>query len=96
VAATQLKQGSQAIAVVRPEDVSLDPLPGANVIEGVVELAMFLGSYKQLRVNVDGDRVVAYVDPELGFEDGARVKLYVKQSDVIVYPAEGWEEEEFA
>jgi spermidine/putrescine ABC transporter ATP-binding subunit len=95
VAATQLKPGSQAIAVVRPEDVSLDPLPGANVIEGVVELAMFLGSYKQLRVNVDGDRVVAYVDPELGFEDGARVKLYVKQSDVIVYPAEGWEEEEF-
>jgi spermidine/putrescine ABC transporter ATP-binding subunit len=96
VAATQLKPGSQAIAVVRPEDVSLDPLPGANEIEGVVELAMFLGSYKQLRVNVNGDRVVAYVDPELGFEEGARVKLYVKQSDVIVYPAEGWEEEEFA
>jgi len=95
VAAAELKPGSQAIAVVRPEDVSLNPLPGANEIEGVVELSMFLGSYKQLRVNVDGDRVVAYVDPELKFEEGARVKLYVKQSDVIVYSAEGWEEEEF-
>lgn len=96
VAVAELKPGSPAVAVVRPEDISLDPLPGANEIEGVVELAMFLGSHTQLRVNVNGDRVVAYVDPELRFEENSRVKLYVKPSEVFVYPAEGWEEEEFA
>jgi spermidine/putrescine ABC transporter ATP-binding subunit len=95
-AAAGLKPGDRAVAVVRPEDVSLDPLPGANEIEGRVELAMFLGSHRQLRVSVDGDRLIAYVDPELSFEEGVRVKLYVKPSDVLVYPAEGWEEEEFA
>jgi spermidine/putrescine ABC transporter ATP-binding subunit len=95
-AAAGLKPGDRAVAVVRPEDVSLDPLPGANEIEGRVELATFLGSHRQLRVSVDGDRLIAHVDPELSFEEGVRVKLYVKPSDVLVYPAEGWEEEEFA
>ena len=95
-AAAELKPGDRVVAVVRPEDVSLDPLPSANEIEGGVELAMFLGSHKQLRVSIDGDRVIAFVDPELRLEEGARIKLYVKPSDVLVYPAEGWEEEEFA
>lgn len=91
-----LEKGGEAVIVLRPEDISLTPLPGANELEGVVELSMFLGSNKQLRVSLDGERIVTYVDPELTIREGTRIKVYVKPEDVIVYPREAWEEEEFA
>ncbi|MEM1509591.1 MAG: ABC transporter ATP-binding protein [Thermofilaceae archaeon] len=87
--------GDEAIAVLRPEDFSLTPISGANQIEGRVELVMFLGTYKQLRVNANGDRVIAYIDPEEKVDEGAPIKLYIRSEDVKVYPARGWEELEF-
>lgn len=96
VPAAPLSRGSEAVVVLRPEDVSLDPLPGANEIEGRVEIAMFLGSHKQLRVSIDGDRLIAYVDPDARVGEGERIRLYVRREDTLVYPMEGWEEEEFA
>ncbi|RLF06726.1 MAG: ABC transporter ATP-binding protein [Thermoprotei archaeon] len=88
-------EDAEIVAVVRPEDFSLRPLSGANVIEGEVELVMFLGPYKQLRVNAGGERIIAYVDPEENVEAGERVRLYIRPDDVKVYSAEGWEELEF-
>ncbi len=85
----------EAVAVLRPEDFSLTPIPGANQVEGTVELVMFLGVHKQLRVNANGDRVIAYVDPEEKIREGAPIKLYIRSEDVKVYPARGWEELEF-
>lgn len=89
----KLREGSEVVAVVRPEDVSLSPTPGANDIEGVVELTMYLGSHKQLRVSVGGERLIVYVDPDVSLAEGERVRVYVRPSDVLVYSAEGWEEE---
>ncbi|RLE88011.1 MAG: ABC transporter ATP-binding protein [Thermoprotei archaeon] len=86
---------TEIVAVVRPEDFSLSPLPDANIIEGKVELVMFLGPYKQLRVNARGERIIAYVDPEEEVKAGEIIKLYIKPEDVKVYSAEGWEELEF-
>ena len=96
VPASPLREGEEAVAVLRPEDVSLEPAPGANVVEGVVEMSMFLGSHRQLRVSANGERVVAYVSPDLAVGEGSQVRLYVRPEEVLVYPAAGWEEEEFA
>lgn len=85
----------EAIAVLRPEDFSLIPIPGANQVEGKVELVMFLGAYKQIRVNANGDRVIAYVDPEEKVDEGVSMRLYVRSEDVKIYSARGWEELEF-
>ena len=85
----------RVVAVMRPEDFSIEPLPGANVIRGEVELVMFLGPFKQLRVNVGGERVTAYVDPEEDVKVGSEIKLYIMPDEVMIYPLEGWEELEF-
>ena len=95
VPAAPFREQEEVVALLRPEDVSLEPLPKANVIEGVVEMTMFLGSYKQVRVDVEGDRVLAYVSPDLDVSEGARLRLYVRYEDTLIYPAAGWEEEEF-
>lgn len=96
VSSAALNKGTDVVVVLRPEDVSLSPLPGANDIEGRVEIAMFLGSHRQLRVNIDGDKLVAYIDPDTRIREGEIVRLYVRREETLVYPMEGWEEEEFA
>ncbi|QOJ78737.1 ABC transporter ATP-binding protein [Infirmifilum lucidum] len=89
-----MREGDSVVAIMRPEDFSVtEPLD--NVIEGTVELAMFIGMFNQLRIDVGGQKIVAYTDPGIELQPGSRVKLYIRASDVNIYPSTGWEEEEF-
>ncbi len=92
---SELSAGEDAVAIMRPEDFSLDEEPRANVMEGVVELTMFLGPFTQLRVRVGPQAITAYVDPDAGIKSGTVVRLYIRPENVIVFPAKGWEEVEF-
>ena len=87
----KLEKGDEVVAVMRPEDFSLGE-GETNTIRGVVELAMFLGPFKQIRVKVGGQALIAYVDPELQIDAGSKVSIYIARDDVVVFPVKGWEE----
>ena len=88
----RLEKGREAIAVMRPEDFSLEAETESNKLEGHVELAMFLGPFKQIRVRVGSQTIIAYVDPELEIDSGSKVTLYIGRDDVAIFPIEEWEE----
>jgi len=88
----ELSVGDKAIAIMHPEDFTLKVEGESNIIEGVVELTMFLGPFTQLRINVGDQNMIAYIDPEYEVKTGTRIRLAIKEEDVIIFPLIGWEE----
>lgn len=86
------REGSEVILVIKPEDFLVEP-PGEphNVIEGVVEFSMFLGSFTQLRVSVANQNLKVFVDPKTEVKPGEKFTVYVKVSDVLVFLRESEE-----
>ncbi len=70
-------------AMIRPERVGVEPAgaPGDNRIPGLVEHAVFLGSFRELRVRILGGSLVKVVLPNDGaplvYEQGAAVTLHL-------------------
>ncbi len=74
----EAKEGDKVVIVIKPEFFSQDPLEGeCNVIEGIVELVMFIGPFIQARVKVGSTYVTAYLKPEAKVSIGDKVKLYL-------------------
>jgi len=92
----KLEKGEEAVAIMRPEDFFLNGSASSNVIEGSVELTMFLGPFTQLRVKVDSQVIKAYVDPDMGIKSGTRIRLYIRPENVIIFPLTGWEAKSWA
>ncbi len=92
----KLSPNDEVIAIMRPEDFLMEP-PSVkhNTIEGVVDLTMFIGSFNQLKLKVEDQIITVYVDPEIEIPVGNRVRVYIRSSDVIVFPKREWEEIEF-
>lgn len=89
----RFKYGDEVVMVVKPEDFKIEPPEGQhNVIEGVVEFSMFLGSSTQLRVSVGRQNLKVLVDPKDEVKPGDRLSVYVRIDDVLVFPKEGLEE----
>jgi len=88
----KLNIGEEAIAIMHPEDFSLDMKRGANVIEGRVELTMFLGPFLHLRINIGDQSLIAYIDPDYEVRLGSKIRLAISEEDVIVFPTKEWEE----
>lgn len=89
----ELNVGDEAVVIMRPEDFSIEPYSVKhNVIEGVVELTMFLGPFTQVRLKTGSQSIFVYVDPEDEPRIGQNIRVYIKPSDVVVFPAHGWEE----
>ncbi|MEO3993974.1 MAG: ABC transporter ATP-binding protein [Desulfurococcaceae archaeon TW002] len=88
------KEGNEVILVIKPEDFLVEPPHEPhNVIEGVVEFSMFLGSFTQLRMSVANQNLKVFVDPKKEVKPGDRFVVYVKIDDVLVFPREREEEE---
>lgn len=83
----RISDGERVVAVIRPEDFSPDSSGGDNRLEGMVEMVMFLGTFKQVRVNVNGEVFSAYLDPDLSVEVGSRLTLYLDKTSVLLYRA---------
>ncbi|GAB6148107.1 ABC transporter ATP-binding protein [Stetteria hydrogenophila] len=92
----RLGRGEHAVVVMRPEDFTLEPeSPGDNVFEGVVEVAMFLGSHVQVTLRLPGGQAVKpYLDPDEDVKPGQRLRVYISPGSAIAYPHPGWEDEE--
>jgi spermidine/putrescine transport system ATP-binding protein len=69
-------------AMIRPERVRVEPqnTPGDNRLPGMVEHAVFLGSFRELRVRLPGGDVVKAVFPNDGsaltFDEGTPLTLH--------------------
>lgn len=88
----RVKEGDSVAVVTRPEDFSLAPVGGANLIEGTVEVVMFLGSHFHARLNVKGEKVLVKLDPDAAVKPGTVLRAYIEPSHVLVLP---YREEEY-
>ncbi|MEM4032718.1 MAG: ABC transporter ATP-binding protein, partial [Zestosphaera sp.] len=83
------REGSEVILVIKPEDFLVEPpREPHNVIEGVIEFSMFLGSFTQLRMSVASQNLKVFVDPKIEVKPGDKFTVYVKVDDVLVFPKE--------
>ncbi len=82
-----IKEGGEAVLVIKPEDFTVDPPEEPyNAIEGVVEFSMFLGSFTQLRMSVANQNLKVFIDPKKEVKPGSKFVIYVKIDDVLVFP----------
>jgi len=89
-------KGDEVIAIMRPEDFDTEPDGDSNQFTGTVEVAMFMGSFTQVKLRLDNGIVIKpYVDPDLQVSPGDRLTLYIPAEKTIVYPMDEWEEELF-
>ncbi len=82
-----IKEGDDAVLVIKPEDFTVDPPEEPyNAIGGVVEFSMFLGSFTQLRMSVANQNLKVFIDPKKEVKPGSKLVIYVKIDDVLVFP----------
>ena len=82
----ELSPGEEAVAVIRPEDFTLVEEGGdVNVIEGIVEIVMFLGVFNQVRLKTPAGSVSVYLSPKHRVEQGKPLRVYVNPEDVKIY-----------
>jgi len=92
----RLAPGSDAIAIMRPEDFEDSGGDGYNAFNGKVEMTMFLGSFVQVSLRLANGQVIKpYVDPDASVSEGDELTLYISSDKVLVYPIDEWEDEEF-
>ena len=80
-----LREGDIAVCILRPENFLLeDPGEQANALEGVVEWEAFIGPYKEVKLNVDGNTVLVDVPPETQTGIGDKLRVYIPHNETIV------------
>jgi len=80
----EARVGDSVIVVIKPEFFSQEPLDTAcNVIDGVVELVMFIGPFIQVRVRVGDTYVTAYLKPEARVKPSDKIRLYLPVDKTI-------------
>ena len=83
-----LKEGEEVLAVIRPESFYKphEDSDRVNIIQGVVDMVMFVGS--QLHVKVRSDTIVfmAFMSNKERIKVGDRLVLAVSPEDVKIYP----------
>ena len=85
----RIKQGDKAACVIRPENYSIEePTEPSNVLEGEVEWAFFIGPYTEVRLDVDGNKVLVDVPPGVETPVGGRLKVYIPYKNTIMLPLE--------
>ena len=82
----KIKKGDRVYVILRPEDFTLEGKGEDNVFEGIVEWKSFVGSYNQLRVNVEGRSILVNVDPWFDPPLKSAIKVYIPYTSVIVLP----------
>ena len=87
---TEITRGDKVACVLRPENFMLDePDEPTNAFEGVIEWTAFVGPYTEVRLNVEGVRLLVDVPPDKEMPLGGRLKVYIPQMNTIILPMEG-------
>ncbi|MEB3780586.1 MAG: ABC transporter ATP-binding protein [Desulfurococcales archaeon] len=91
VSGGELSLGEKVILIARPEDfVILDKDTNStlaeNLLYGIVELVMFIGSFKHLRVKLaDGQRITVYASPKSPIGEGDEIRVTISPEDLKIY-----------
>jgi spermidine/putrescine ABC transporter ATP-binding subunit len=86
----EIKKGDKVACVLRPENfVTEKPKAASNQLQGVVEWTAFVGSHTEVRINIDGRRLLVHVPPDVEVPVGKDIVIYIPQEDTIVLPVEG-------
>ncbi len=84
-----ISQGDMVACVIRPENYCIDePIEPSNVLEGEVEWASFIGPYTEVRLDVDGNKVLVDVPPGMEAPVGGKLKVYIPYKNTIMLPLE--------
>ncbi len=84
-----ISQGDRAACVIRPENYCTEEPPEpSNVLEGEVEWTSFIGPYIEVRLDVDGNKVLVDVPPGMEAPVGGRLKVFIPYKNTIMLPLE--------
>ncbi len=88
---TNVKPGMSVAVILRPEDFELEAKSEHyNMIEGDVDMSMFLGSYQYVRLNLeDNSKILIKLNPDIDVKLGTRFKVFIKADQVNILPWEG-------
>lgn len=85
----RIKEGDTAACVIRPENYSIEePAEPSNFLEGEVEWVSFIGPYTEVRLDIDGNKVLVDVPPGAEAPVGGRLKVYIPYRNTIMLPLE--------
>ena len=83
----RIKEGDRASCIIRPDSYEVkQPDVPSNVMEGMVEWTSFIGPYTEVRIDVDGNKILVDVPPEFTPEVGGTLKVYIPYKDTIMLP----------
>ena len=83
----KIKAGDRASCIIRPDSYEVkQPDVPSNVMEGLVEWTSFIGPYTEVRIDVDGNKILVDVPPEFTPEVGGTLKVYIPYKDTIMLP----------
>ena len=77
-----------ASCIIRPESYEIfEPDEPSNMLEGEVEWASFIGPYTEVRLDIDGHKVLVDVPPDVTCDIGRRLKVYIAYKNTIMLPS---------
>jgi len=83
----KVKVGDKASCIIRPESYEVEvPDEPHNVLEGRVEWFSFIGPYTEVRLDVEGYKLLVDVPPDLKTEVGGNLRVYLPVKDTIILP----------
>ncbi|NPA05438.1 MAG: ABC transporter ATP-binding protein [Crenarchaeota archaeon] len=92
-----VKEGDVAAVIIKAEAASLEPHDGATPIEGDVTVSMYIGSYVETRIAVNGQgEIIVNLPPAMRLQPGRRATLYLDPNLVYAFPYEAEEIRELA
>ncbi len=83
----RIKAGDRASCIIRPDSYEIkQPDEPSNILEGMVEWTSFIGPYTEVRIDVDGHKILVDVPPDVNPEVGGTLKVYIPYKDTIMLP----------
>ena len=79
--------GSRASCVIRPEKYEIiEPNEPYNSLDGVVEWVSFIGPYNEIRLDIEGHKILVDVPPDVNMDIGQSLRVYIPHRDTIMLP----------
>lgn len=88
--ARDLPEGAEATLCIRPEFIRVTRFevgPGFNVIEGTIESMTFIGEAYEADIRVNGERLLARIDPDVQTAPGERVEIRLDPAHCLLLNA---------
>jgi ABC-type Fe3+/spermidine/putrescine transport system ATPase subunit len=83
-----LSAGDKASCIIRPESYEIEePDEPSNILEGEVEWSSFIGPYTEVRIDVDGNKILVDVPPDVIENVGEILKVYIAYKNTIMLPS---------